>query len=133
MLMRGCDARRHRGEIELFCLCLLPADTVTSERRTDLYVEHAYRDMEFHFTSSQTGKQVHLDPRKDLINILGVKQNFSTAYHPQTDGQADLVNRVVVTCVRPRTNCDQDDSTDYRLLDEFAHNIAHNNSSLTDN
>ncbi len=32
---------------------------------------------------------------KDLYNLLQIKGNFSTAYHPQTDGQTERVNQEV--------------------------------------
>jgi transposase InsO family protein len=45
---------------------------------------------------------------RDLFQLAGVKQRLSTAFHPQTDGQSEVVNRIIVMylwCVtgdRPR-------------------------------
>lgn len=37
---------------------------------------------------------------KTLMAKLGIKQRFSTAYHPQSDGQTEVVNRTLSTLLR---------------------------------
>ena len=32
---------------------------------------------------------------KELIKVLGAKQQLSTAYHPQTDGQIERINQEI--------------------------------------
>src|SRR5579864_2064686 len=50
------------------------------------------------------------DPRvtsdlfQDLCNILGIKQNISTVYHPQTDGQSERTNQTMEVVLH--TLCD---------------------------
>lgn len=73
----------------------------TSEHIVDLFKTHFYRlhglptviisDRDRLFTSN-TWKQV--------FNAAGVKLNFSSAYHPQTDGQSERVNQCLETYLR---------------------------------
>ena len=37
---------------------------------------------------------------RTLWNKLGTKLSFSSAYHPQTDGQTEVVNRILGNIVR---------------------------------
>ena len=45
-------------------------------------------DRDTRFTSEYT---------RELLDSLGIKQNISTAYHPQTDGQTKRMNHTVET------------------------------------
>jgi transposase InsO family protein len=40
----------------------------------------------------------------DLLKLLGIKSNTSTAYHPQTDGQTERVNQNIEQYLRVFTN-----------------------------
>ena len=56
------------------------------------------------------------------MNILGVKQRFSTAYHPQTDGFTERMNQEIETYLH--IYCSQHPETwaSYLPIAEFAHN-----------
>jgi RNase H-like domain found in reverse transcriptase/Reverse transcriptase (RNA-dependent DNA polymerase)/Integrase zinc binding domain/Chromo (CHRromatin Organisation MOdifier) domain len=68
------------------------------------------------------------DPRfvskylRSLLILLGVQQNPSTAYHPQTDGQTERMNQEVEQFLRVFVNHQQDDWKDWLAIAEFTHN-----------
>jgi hypothetical protein len=45
----------------------------------------------------------------ELMRLLGIKQNISTAYHPQTNGQTERVNQEVEKYLWAFVNYQQDD------------------------
>lgn len=57
-----------------------------------------------------------------LCQILGIKQNLSTAYHPQTDGQTERTNQTLEQYLRMFINYDQDDWVEWLPLSEFVFN-----------
>lgn len=65
----------------------------------------------------------------ELMRVLGVKQNLSTAYHPQTDGQTERVNQVVEAYLRAYVDYAQDDWAEWLPLAEFAYNNAEHSST----
>jgi Integrase zinc binding domain len=75
------------SKVSLFIPC---KETIDSEGVAQLFVQHVvphYRtprkitlDRDTRFTNNFT---------MELCKILGIKQNISTAYHPQTDGQSE--------------------------------------------
>jgi hypothetical protein len=61
---------------------------------------------------------------KSLFQRLGTKIKMSTAYHPQTDGQSERVNRVLEEMLRHFVNYHQNDWDTWLGLAEFAYNNA---------
>jgi hypothetical protein len=59
---------------------------------------------------------------RDLLKLLGIKSNASTAYHPQTDGQTKCVNQNIKQYLRVFTNFLQDNWADWLTLVEFNSN-----------
>ncbi len=59
---------------------------------------------------------------KDLYDLLQIKANTSTAWHPQTDGQTERVNEEVEKYLRIFINHLQDDWVEWLSLTAFAHN-----------
>jgi hypothetical protein len=68
------------------------------------------------------------DPRftshffRELCALMGVQQNMSTAFHPQSDGQTERVNRVLEDMLRHFVGPLQDDWDTYLDSLEFAYN-----------
>ena len=57
-----------------------------------------------------------------LVELLGVKHKMSSAFHPQTDGQTERVNRVLEEYLRHYVSPSHDDWNDWLPLAEFAYN-----------
>ena len=70
------------------------------------------------------------DPRmtsnfwKGLFANLGTKLNFSSAYHPQTDGQSEIANLTIIDLLKAHViGVDQKDQWEkYLPLVEYAYN-----------
>lgn len=61
---------------------------------------------------------------QSLFAQLGTTLAMSTAHHPQTDGQTERTNRVVLEMLRAFVNYSQDNWDDQLHLAEFAYNNA---------
>ncbi len=59
----------------------------------------------------------------EMCNIVGVKQNISTAYHLRTDGQLEHSNQWVEQYLRFYINEQQDNWCAYLPMAEFTHNL----------
>ncbi len=59
---------------------------------------------------------------QDLYNLLQIKSNTSTAFHPQTDRQTEWVNQEVEKYLCLFVNHLQDDWVEWLSLASFAHN-----------
>eukprot|EP00253_Pinus_taeda_P016605 PITA_16605 len=66
---------------------------------------------------------------KTLFVELGTQLNFSTAYHPQTDGQTERVNQMVEDMLRAYVMQQPTRWEDYLHLVEFAHNNSYHTST----
>ena len=63
---------------------------------------------------------------QELHRLLGVQLNMSTAYHPQSDGQTERMNRVLEDMLRHFVNRHHNDWDQYLATAEFAINNAEN-------
>jgi transposase InsO family protein len=59
---------------------------------------------------------------RGLFKGFGTNINFSTAYHPQTDGQTERVNRIIEDMLRMYVMDKPSKWEDYLHLVEFAYN-----------
>ena len=98
-------------------------ETVTSEGAAKLYFDNIFRlhglpdsivsDRGTPFTSSF--------PRS-LRKLVGITQNLSTSFHPQTDGQTERVNAILEQYLRGYINYQQDNWTEILTMAEWAYN-----------
>jgi hypothetical protein len=66
---------------------------------------------------------------KALYAWLGTKQCLSTAYHPQSDGQSERMNRVLEETLRHYVSADMTNWDLHLPLREFAVNNSYNEST----
>jgi len=66
---------------------------------------------------------------RSLFQICGVKLNFSTAYHPQTDGQTERVNKIIADLLRQYCRNHQQEWSEHLAICEFYYNNAKSSST----
>lgn len=103
--------------------------TATAEQTARLFVDNVWKlhgvpkevvtDRDPLFTSNFT---------RALSDIIGTRQSMSTAYHPQSDGQTERVNRVLEDMLRMYTSKAQTDWDEKLSCAEFAINNADHES-----
>jgi hypothetical protein len=64
----------------------------------------------------------------ELYKGLGIQARYSTAYHPQTDGQAERTNQIAEQYLRKYVNEEQTNWAELLPLAEFAYNSAEQES-----
>jgi hypothetical protein len=105
-------------------MIFLPCNTtITSEEVASLYTTHMFlhfrvphkviSDRDVRFTSTFS---------KELMRLLGIQTNISTAYHPQTDGQSECTNQWLEQYLRIYVNHAQDNWAFFLPLAQFIHN-----------
>lgn len=108
----------------------VPCTTKTSAEDTaDLYLHHVWKRFGLPKRSiSDRGPQFAAKVTQELCRKLDIKQNLSTAYHPQTDGETERVNQELEQYLRAFCNYRQNDWSDLLTTAEFAHNIRHHSA-----
>ena len=97
--------------------------TITGEQVAQLYYEHVYQW--FGLPSKMISDR---DPRftsnfaRALCTRLGVQQNISSAFHPQTDGLSENKNQWVELFLRHLTSAQQDDWAQWLPIATATHN-----------
>ena len=59
---------------------------------------------------------------KELCTWLGIQQNLSTAYHPQTNGQVECLHQETETFLHHYINHLQDDWEDWLVIAKYQYN-----------
>ena len=68
---------------------------------------------------------------QELFKCLGTKLNLSTTYHPQSDGQSEVINRCLETYLRCMVHKKPNDWIKWISLAEWWYNITFHNSIHT--
>src|SRR5271170_3411715 len=80
-------------------------------------------------TVSDRGVQFNTYFTRELYRLLDIKPSFSTAYHPQSDGQTERTNQTLEDYLRIFVLHQQDDWADLLPLAEFRYNNLRSNST----
>ena len=110
---------------------LIPCnETITAEGVARLYLEHVYKcvglpkvfihDRDTWFMSSFAVK---------MCQALGIKQNASMVFHPQTDGRSECTHQKLEQFLQFYSNAKQDNWVHFLPLAEFAFNSWRNKST----
>ncbi|KAJ9512261.1 hypothetical protein QJQ45_012828 [Haematococcus lacustris] len=95
-------------------------ESMTATQYAKLFLEHGMPRS----VVSDRGPQFHNKFWAEVTKLLQVQVNLSSAYHPETDGQTERVNRVIEEMLRHFIRPDQRDWAEYLPLVEFAINNA---------
>ena len=93
-------------------------------------VARLFRDHAFPYTGIPRKIISDRDPRftsqffKELCDQLDIKQNISSAYHPQTDGQSERTNQTLETILRIYCNHQQDNWADWLKIAQYVINCC---------
>ncbi|KAF8656706.1 hypothetical protein AX16_002449, partial [Volvariella volvacea WC 439] len=75
---------------------------------------------------SDQGKQFESNFMRLLYSLLGIKPNYSTAWHPQTNGQAERLNQHVEQYLRLYVDYHQENWVEWLAIAEFTYNDRKN-------
>lgn len=95
--------------------------TTTAKDMAQLYVSYVYR----HRGAPQTivsdrGPQFVSNFWNEFCRILGIQLKLSTAFHPQTDGQTEVMNQYLDQRLRPFVNYYQDNWSELLPVMDYA-------------
>src|SRR5882762_8168177 len=103
--------------------------SITTDQTATLYCDYIWK----HFGLPQKlisdhGPQFTSSFSTELCKLLDIQQAMSTAYHTQTDGQTERVNRELEQYLRAYCSVHQNDWADHLSTAEFAHNVHHHST-----
>ena len=98
-------------------------DTVTSEGLAILYRDNVFKHhgLPTSFVTDR-GSVFTSDFSRVMCRLLDIKQNLSTAFHPETDGQTERINGILEQYLRGYCNYQQDNWYDLLSMAEFSYN-----------
>ncbi len=98
-------------------------ETITSEGLAKLYLQHTYPNYGIpKRLITDRGSQFISIFMRTLCDVLGIKQNISSAYHLQMDGQSERSNQWLEQYLQHWSNVQQDNWVDLLPMAQFTHN-----------
>jgi len=95
-------------------------DTITAKQLVPLFLLHVVRQVGIPETIvSDRGPQFISDFWSEFCTRIGTKLKLSTANHPQTDGQTEIVNQYFDQRLRPYINYYQDDWDEWVAIIDY--------------
>lgn len=112
-------------------LVIIPCNQEISAMGTaELFMKHVTMEKGmFRKVVSDRGTQFNSKFTKELWKLLGVEQNMSTGYHPQTDGQTERANQEIEKYLRFFVDKRQTNWADWLPMAQFAINNRVNQST----
>jgi hypothetical protein len=96
---------------------------VTAKDIANLFLDHVWKRHGFpEKTISDRGPVFNNKYLKALYERLGIKAHFSSAYHPQTDGQTERMNPEIEQFLRAYARMYQKDWVKWLPMAEFSYN-----------
>jgi transposase InsO family protein len=103
------------------CISIPCKKTTDAKEAAKLYIQYPYRIYGPPDTIvSDRGPQFISAFWDEFTRILGIKLKLSTAYHPQTDGQTEIVNQCLDQKLRPFVNYSQDNWAELLPMMDYA-------------
>lgn len=104
-------------------------DTLDASEWARLFMDHVFKAHGLPATIISDRDTIwHSHFSSEVCKLLNIKQKLSTAFHPQTDGQTERMNRVLQDMLRHYVNAHQDNWHELLTPCEFAINNAYNES-----
>ena len=106
--------------------------TCTSEQLAELHIQHVWplHGLPLRHNTDH-GPQFTAPYMRNLHKNLGIDQRFSTAYHPETQGQVESNNKWLETYLHMYSAYQQDNWASFLHTAEFAYNNHHHPSINT--
>jgi transposase InsO family protein len=113
-----------------YALFIPTRDDTTAADFAELFFEH----VECRFGSPRSivtdrDSRITSDFWREVCEIKIIKRRLSTAYHPQTDGQSEALNRIIEDYLRAYTSEDQTIWAKLLPLAQFAYNNSRNHTT----
>ncbi|EIW71197.1 hypothetical protein TREMEDRAFT_26998 [Tremella mesenterica DSM 1558] len=108
----------------------IPCTTgLTANKVADIYIKEIFSKHGVPRTIvSDRGTQFTAEIWKEICQFLGIKNLYSTAYHPQTDGQTERVNQQMEILLGMYVNYNMDNWDQLLPIAEFAYNCSPHSS-----